>query len=222
MGLTTIFPGSVQLSSQQKGPDWKVAAVYVLNLKEKIAKPGHEGIRSEMFYGVKNLMAWLIRRVPPCRSVLTGASNSLRRMFGWETMYDDAGFNMKVKVDYTIRPQTGTILVDVDWTECNSDGMTEMVVMSEQGAHYFDQYQDSSGIALQGSKIGCWDEIVAQEASFSSMESRVEFSLTQVDGARLFRGRECIGSRLAWAGFGYSVMPRINKFSYAIKIGRYS
>ncbi len=52
-----------------------------------------------------------------------------------------------------------------------------MIVMNEQGAHFFDQYRDSSGTCLSGKEIGCWDEVAAEEASFASSTHGVAFSL---------------------------------------------
>jgi hypothetical protein len=46
------------------------------------------------------------------------------------------------------------------------------------------------------------------------------FSLRQVEGARLYRGRELVGSRLAWSGFGYVLPPGIESFRYEISVGR--
>jgi len=221
-GLMTIFPGSVELSSQQRGADWEVIAVYTLNMKEKIFRPGNKRIHHELLYTVKNFMALIIRRFPVLRGVLTGASNVLRRGLGWETAYEDAGFRIKVKVRYTLSVEMETMRVEADWTELIDSGITEMVIMNEQGANYFDWYRDSSGKFLQGKEIGCWDEVFADEACFISTESRVGFSLGRIPGARLFRGRELVGSRLAWAGFGYSIDPHADNFSYTIKIGKYS
>jgi len=98
------------------------------------------------------------------------------------------------------------------------DGITEVIVMNEQGAHYFDQYHDSTGASLAGKEIGCWDEVAASEAGFASSNQRVAFTLPRVPGAQLFRGRELVGSRLAWAGFGYSFPPAISRFNYSVKI----
>jgi hypothetical protein len=49
---------------------------------------------------------------------------------------------------------------------------------------------------------------------------RVAFSLAQADGATLHRGRELIGSRLAWSGFGYSLPPILSRFAYDLTIAR--
>lgn len=92
--------------------------------------------------------------------------------------------------------------------------------MNEQGAHSFNRYQDSSGVSIQGDEIGCWDEVNAEEAWFESSTHKIAFKLGQVKGARLFRGRELIFSRLAWAGFGYSFPSFINRLRYEIRIER--
>ena len=121
---------------------------------------------------------------------------------------------------YTVDSRTGKIDVEVDTNDLSTDSITEVVVMNEQGAHHFDRYRDSGGTCLRGKEIGCWDEVTAEEASFISSTHRVAFTLERVKGARLFRGRELIGSRLAWSGFGYSFPPAVERFSYAVKIER--
>ena len=162
-------------------------------------------------------MAAVIRHLPIFRGLLTAISSLLRRMFNWETTYSDAGFSTELKILYTIEEETGRLTVEMD-TSSLHPSITEVVVMNEQGAHYFDQYLDTSGVSLQGEEIGCWDEVKAEEAWFESSARRVALRLGQVTGARLFRGRELIGSRLAWSGFGYSFRPSIKRFRYEIKI----
>jgi hypothetical protein len=46
----------------------------------------------------------------------------------------------------------------------------------------------------------------------------VAFSLGQAPGARLFRGRELVGARLAWVGFGYALPPTRRSFGYELTI----
>jgi hypothetical protein len=84
----------------------------------------------------------------------------------------------------------------------------------------FDHFNDSTGNSLKGKKIGCWDEITAQEASFISLSHELAFSLEQVAGAKLYRGRELIGSRLSWSGFGYTFPAEFDHFHYMVKIWR--
>jgi hypothetical protein len=220
MGLAAFFPGAVELSSRRSGPEWKVTARYTLNLTEKTVRHGQIKIRNDLFYSAKNAAAMVIRRVPPLRGVLTGASSVLRKTFGWETIFDEADFSMDAKVAYTISEKTGSMHVEVDVTTPKNGAISEVVVMNEQGALYFDHYSDSSGIVLQGNDIGCWDRVMAREAVFRSREAGIGFSLSAINGAQLYRGRELIDRRLAWAGFGYSVKPEAGALSYVLKIGK--
>ena len=116
-----------------------------------------------------------------------------------------------VDISYTIDGPSGMLNITVDTTDLPQDGVTEVVVMNEQGARHFDQYCDASGNLLRGKEIGCWDEVTAEWASFVSVSHGLAFTLRQLNGAKLFRGRELIGSRLAWSGFGYSFPSTLSK-----------
>jgi hypothetical protein len=219
-GLETIFPGNVQLSASETGSLRVVQAMYALNLVEKIGPPGQSGIESRLLYALKNNLAALIRRLPFLRGLLTGLSNLVRKVFGWQTLYERAEDSLEVHMTYTIDPQSGCLEVELETQALSAAGVTELIVMNEQGARSFDTYIDSSGCVLHGKEIGCWDETTAGEASFASPARSIAFSLRRVDGARLFRGRELIGSRLAWSGFGYCFPPTIECFRYQVKIRR--
>jgi len=85
-----------------------------------------------------------------------------------------------------------------------------------------DLFVDSSGTTHHGLEIATWDDVRAARAAFVSTAARVQFSLGQVDGAKLRRGRELVGSRLSWAGFGYSFPPTVTRFAYEVRIERTS
>jgi hypothetical protein len=216
-GLQTIFPGAVALTWQRRGSTWEITALFKLNLVEKISRGGNENLENRLVYSVKNLLAAVIRHLPVFRGPLTTISSKLRRMFNWETTYADAGFSTVVKMLYTIEEKTEKIIFEIDTSDL-VPSITEVVVMNELGAHYFDRYLDTSGISLEGEEIGCWDDVNAKEAWFESSARQIAFRLRQVKGARLFRGREMIGSRLAWAGFGYSFPPSIKRLQYEVRI----
>ena len=222
-GIQTIFPGSGNLISIQKDSTHKVTEVvviYRMNLEEKVVKPGFESVKSNILYTMKNILAVFIRRIPFLRSPLTAVSNALRWMFGWQTTYEKAPFSTDVKVIYSFDCETGAITVEVDTAHLDKEGITEVVVMNGQGALTFDQYCDSNGTSLHGDEIGCWDKVTSEWASFVSLTHRLAFSLRQVKGATIFRGRELVGSRLAWSGFGISFPPASGKFIYQLRIKR--
>jgi len=191
-----------------------------MNLEEKIARDGAESLQFKLLYDIKNLLAEMIRRFPLLRSFLTSISNLLRGLFDWVTTFEIVGFHTSINIIYTIDTQGGVINVAVDPSGLATEGITEVAIMNEQGAISFDQYRDNSGLHLRDQEIGCWDEVTADQASFLSASYQLQFSLDQVKGARLYRGRELIGSRLAWAGFGYSFPPSSQVFNYTVKIAK--
>jgi hypothetical protein len=219
-GVTTIFPGGVELTERRSGSICEVTAGFAMNLVERIARPGAASVKSRSLYAVKNSLAALHRRAPALRGPLTATSNALRRTFGWETVYEEAGTSTTLQVTYGIRGEEGRVTVSLDLADLPRDDATEVVVMNEQGARHFDRYADSDGTTLQRDEIGTWDEVAAATASFVSAACGVAFSLGQVDGARLHRGRELIGSRVAWSGFGYSLPPTMARFIYDLGIER--
>ncbi len=219
-GLQTIFPGGIQLESSNVGACQVVRAIYALNIVEKIGKPVKGGIENELLYALKNYLAALIRGLPILRGLLTWMSNLVRRVFGWETIYEPVESNIEVSMIYKIDRLTGELDVSLETGDLRSAGVSEIVVMNEQGARNFSRYSDSSGITLEEEEIGCWDEVKAPEAAFICPTHKVAFQLDPVAGSRLFRGRELIGSRLAWAGFGYTFPSKISRFSYMMKIRR--
>jgi hypothetical protein len=221
-GLQTIFPGEVELASSNNGSTREVTATFRLNLVEKIGQPGTASVRSRGLYALKDFLAALIRRVKVLRAPLTAISSTIRRRLGWQTLFEASDFAAKVKITYWVDPQSGVIQILVDTENLSALGITEVVVMNEQGARSFDLYRDSAGTCLEGPAIGCWDEVTADQASFVSETHQLTFTLGQVAGAKLYRGRELMDGRLAWAGFGYSFPPRSEKFSYAIRVERFS
>jgi hypothetical protein len=217
-GVLTVFPGDVDLAWRHEGPIWEVTAAFKMNLVERLAGPGGGRVRSRSLYAAKNALAALHRRCPPLRGFLTAVSNALRRRFSWVTTFEETQTYATLRVTYAIHAEEGRVGIAVDTTDLAKDGVTEVVMMNEQGAHHFDRYLDAEGISLCGEKIGTWDEVDAGTASFVCAAHGVAFSVGQVRGARLSRGRELIGSRLAWSGFGYSVPPSLSGLSYDVRI----
>jgi hypothetical protein len=217
-GIQTIFPGQCELTTRNRGLIQEVTAKFSMNLVEKIGRPGYGSVKITPVYTIKNSLAAIIRRIPRVRGLLTRASNLLRQTFGWETRFEEAVFYKHVEIIYTIDSRSGIMNIQVDTTGLPVDDITEVVVMNEQGARAFDLYRDAGGTLLRENEIGCWDEVTAEWASFVSESHGLAFTLRQLEGARLFRGRELIGSRLAWSGFGYSFPPGFERISYDLRI----
>ena len=189
-----------------------------MDLVERLAGPDGARVGSRTLYAAKDALAALHRRAPALRGLLTATSSGLRRAFGWETTYVETAPAGTIAVTYEGRGDGRRVAVTVDLTGLRSDGVSEAVVMNEQGARHFSRYQDSDGATLEGDGIGAWHEVTAAAARFVSPGEGMAFALRRVPGARLYRGRELIGSRLAWSGFGYSLPPAMERFSYDISI----
>lgn len=217
-GLKPIFPGAIVLAGWKEGQE--LTAIFRMNLEERLASQTLGKVHSQSLYRIKEHLEEAYRRFPATRRSLTALSNGLRRSFGWQNIFEYAGWDYPVIVHYRFDWQARLISVEVDSSALPQEVVTEVVVMNEQGAHHFDTYTDSSGALLYGEAIGNWEEVTADSASFLSSAHRLAFTLPQIEAARLFRGRELVGSRLAWAGFGYSFPPTRQCFDYTLQIER--
>ena len=136
-GLQAIFPGDVSLTWQRTGSTWEVTALYQMNLVEKISRSNHENVGSKWVYRVKDILAESIRRFPPLRGLLTGISSLLRKVFNLKTIYVEGEFSTELKVTTTLDGSTGRMVVEIEAGGLPAE-VTEVVVMNEQGAHFFD------------------------------------------------------------------------------------
>jgi hypothetical protein len=220
-GVQTIFPGEMRLVQRRRGRLWEVTAMYDLCLVERLVGSGGSSVRPRLLYAAKDSLAALHRRSPRLRRLLTATSSTLRRTLGWETTYEEAGIHAPIEVRYTIDGDAGRVDVSLVLAGL-PDGVTEVIVMNEQGGRSFDLAVDSNGAAQHGPEIGTWDAVTAARAAFVSTTRHAMFSLGQAEGARLRRGRELVGARLAWAGFGYSLPPTLTRFAYDVRIERTS
>ena len=219
-GALTVFPGRMQLAERRGGPHPTITATYQMDLVERLAGTEGQGPTSRSFYTARDLLAALHRRMPPLRGPLTAMSNTVRRRRGWVTTFAETSTVATLTVTYAVDADDGCIRVAVDVTELAQTDVTELVVMNELGARGFDLYLDSDGARLRGREIGSWAEVPAARACFASSAAGVAFCVGQVAGAKLYRGWELLGSRLAWAGFGYSLHPATEGFSYEVRIER--
>ena len=165
-GIKILYPGSIEMVSSRNGTLEQVTVKFALNLEEKVTLPGFDSAHSNRLYPVKYLLAAFMRRCPALRGLLTALSNALRWIFGLKTVFEKAEFSTNVIMIYTVDRQAGTLTIDIDTKNLSGNGITEVFVLNEQGARYFDVYRDSSGTLLRGEAIGCWDKVTAEQASF--------------------------------------------------------
>ena len=219
-GLHTIFPGEVELYRNQDSPPNEFNARFKLNLEEKFIGSGSTTIHNQLIYRVKNIFAGMIRNYSWSRNFLTAASNLLRSTLHWQTTYEPADFSTYLALRYCLNAGKSSVVVELIERGFTAENITEIIIMNEQGAHFFDQFHADGGMIKRGDEIGIWDEVITESAAFICSSRQVSFCLPQVIGARLFHGRELIGRRLAWAGFGYTFSPSLRHFAYEININR--
>ena len=108
------------------------------------------------------------------------------------------------------------ILIKVDSSGLINKNFRRLLVFNEQSAE-FDMYEDDSGI-LREESIGVWEQIDSRQASFRNSKTNVTFSVDNIQGTELYRGRELLKPRMDWAGFCYSIPPSLEHFEYTVRI----
>jgi hypothetical protein len=216
-GMRTIFPGSGSIELKQDVDRINVKIDYDFNLAETIVVKDRR-IENRTLYKIKELLSWLHRNYPFSRKLLMQGSTAIRRTFELETRFEEVASAGYANVEYNISAD-GLIRVNADLSRLRKEGCTEVIIMNEQGANYFDTYFDSNGTIYMGNKIGSWKETSSDEASFKNSHDNLIFTLSRVRGSRMFYGREFVPNRLAWSGIAYLLSPLISNFAYDIWIG---
>lgn len=214
-GEEAIFPGSWNAIIKRQADGTTIRADYLMNLKALTARRGRP-IKNRSFYRAKEAISRLHRDHPSFRRGLNTASELCRRMFYLEDLLVDVPPVASIRAFYRI--SKCEILVQLQFSP--REGCSEVIVMNEQGASYFHRYRDSNGQELQGDAIGSWDEICAEEATFVDLMDGAAFTLRKSNGARMFRGRELVPGRLAWAGLAYVLPPETESFVYSVRIDK--
>ncbi len=215
-GQRVIFPGRGHITSRKEEERTFVKIDYDLNLAETMSFKGRR-IKSSPFYRITEYLSGLHREYPFTRELLTQSSIALRQIFEIETEFEEVPSSGLASVEYDICTD-GMIHVSVDLSLIKKEGCTEVMIMNEQGANYFDTYCDSKGTILVGNAIGSWQENSCDEVSFIDSYDGLTFTLPKIPGSKMFYGRELVENHLAWSGIAYSLSPHIQNFAYDIKI----
>lgn len=209
----TIFPGRWRARIEEHEDFTLVIAEYIMNLEAKIARRGRL-MKSRFFYTARNAFSSLHRDHPSLRNGLNLSAAISRKVFQLEDTFAEVSPLGLVRAIYTIKDCE----IRIDLCFSKGKGCSEIIVMNEQGASYFDTYRDSDGLIHQGDEIGSWDETHAKEASFINSADKIAFTLQKAKGARMFRGMERVPKRLAWSGLAYVLPPETERFAYSVTI----
>jgi len=221
-GARAVFPGSAEVT-ERRGSSPTVTLVYVLDRVERLGGRRRSIVFLRPLDWAREAFALLYRRVPPLRRALLAASNGVRWLLRVHTRFEPIEPVARVAVTYSL-PRTGELLVRADLAELPRS-VTEVVFMNELDAGAFDRWIGDDGRTAVGAGIGAWNEAGEGWSRFLDAERRVSFACDgrpdeNVPRVRLFRGREQARGRLAWAGFGYTLPPGPDGFSYAVRFAR--
>jgi hypothetical protein len=214
-GLQAIFPGSWRLSEKWDEELCLINADFEMNLVARMARKGKE-ISSGLFYLMWENFSRIHREYPQFRKCMSISSRIMKKKLDLREVFSlepTLGF---VRASYLISNSN----IDIEFNFPKIHDCTELIILNEQGANWFDAYQDSDGLILKGERIGSWDQIGADYASFVDAADGIIFTLKKVNGAKLFRGRELEAGSLAWAGLTYVLPSWTEKFAYSIELSR--
>ncbi len=219
--LGSVFPGSRRCRWVESEAIAEIELEYELNLAERLSRDGR-WVGGPVARAAHEAAAWLHRAVPPARAALTALSSLLRRGLAIRTLFEEVPSQGTCTVRYRVEPRGAgcRLSVRVDAAGVSRAGLSEIVVMNELGARWFDCYEDSDGVRLAGGAIGTWNEVRAERAALRSSQAGVSFAVERRAGARLMRGRELVADRLSWAGFACRLAPGSPGLQYCIALER--
>ena len=215
LGLQSVFPGSWRMSVKEDDGRCLITGDFEMNLKLRMARKSNI-INDSRFYMARETLSKIHREHPLLRKWISTSSLILKKKLDLKEAFTEMPNIGFVKASYLIRDSR----IDVEFRFPRVGGCTELVVMNEQGANWFDTYQDSNGLVLKKEKIGSWNQIEANYASFVDPVDGLMFTLKRVEGARMFRGRELVTDSLAWSGLACVLPPGTEKFGYSIELSR--
>jgi hypothetical protein len=213
LGLQPVFPGSWRMSAKEENGLCSIKADFEMNLRARMARSG-KIINNGLFSLAWENFSKIHREYPQLRRWISISSRTLKEKLDLKEAFSEEPNLGFIRAFYLIRDSR----IDVELWFPRVGGCTELIVLNEQGANWFDAYQDSDGLVLKGEKIGSWNQIEADYASFIDPADGLMFTLKKVEGATMFRGRELVNGSLAWSGLAYVLPPWTEKFAYSIEL----
>ena len=210
----TVFSGSSFLYVRRHGTIAEVRKEFHMDLvaRDRFRNLELENLRVRTLFDYFSAFSHGHKHL--ARSILI--AKGLIFKFGVKSGFKKSFHKGKVIVTYTM--DRNKILVKLNFSRLNRTNLGKVFVLNEQGAHFFRNYTDSEGLRLVDEEIGVWDNVTAHSAKITNMQNRIGFSLKNVEGSTLLRGRELMEGSLNWIGLDYELSPGNQHFEYEIEL----
>jgi len=211
----TYFSGSAQVSSSEDGKNKTILKHFFMDTVSRKSWKGGVYVDNPLYKLFSGSLASTYRDYPASRRVIFPLIK-LRNKVGVRTHFTKVESRGEVTVTYKIKRNGLDITADL--TKLNKNHCRKVLLLNEQGSTFFRKFFDSDSLSFTDEKIGAWDLIKVDWACFSNLDNTLSFCLRGLPNCRLFRGREHIRGRLAWAGMGYELSPNLDFFNYKVQI----
>ena len=210
----TYFSGSSTLNVHKQGNLPVIRKEYFMDMvaRERFRNLKLENRKIRTLIDYMSMLYQKYKRLD--RSILLVKGLLLR--FGVQPSFIRIPSKAKVTVTYIIDRRR--IRVEMNFSLLDRTNLEKVFVLNEQGAWFFRTYSDSDGLRLVDEEIGAWTDVKAQSAKITDYHERIGFSLKNVSGGILRRGREFLKESLDWVGLDYELSPENDSFEYEIEI----
>jgi hypothetical protein len=212
----TVLSFSAEVETLKDANHKVLRKTFFLDALERV-KFREKEIQNALHYAWVELRGLAYKKIKPLQKLLPVWSQALKKT-GFEVFFKRIEPLARITVSYRISPNE--IIVRVDLSELERTGeKAKLFLLNEQGASFFSQYQDTSGLSLKRERIGGWAKVKAHQACFLTEDGSARFCLEKLDSVELYRGWEFLPGSLAWAGLIHDLSKfREPVFTYSISL----
>ena len=193
----TLFPGYATLRTIQLKPYPIIEKTYEMNTIS-VKSLGRARISDALYHPAHKVFSALYLSLNGLRPAFDRVM-ALRHAVGVRTNFRVTEPRGRISVCYTIRSN----VIEVEAKTELKDGCEELIMLNEQGASTFRMCKEANSTLIDN-EIGAWVRMDVGEATLSTLDERLSFTVIKPVGAGFWRGREKVRGRLSWAGLNLS------------------
>jgi hypothetical protein len=206
----TLFPGSASMKTIQMKPYPIIEKTYEMDTIS-VKSLGGTRVSDALYHPAHRVFSALYLSLGGLKPAFDKVME-LRDAAGVRTSFRVTEPRGRVNVRYMIRPDA----VEVEAKSELDEGCEELIMLNEQGASTFRVCREAS-LTLIDDEIGAWGRMDAGEATLSTLDGGLSFSVVRPMGAGFWRGRERVRGRLSWAGLSLTFGAR-DSVKYTIRV----